>query len=321
MKLSVAMITYNHERFIAQAVNSVLRQRVNFPYEIVIGDDCSTDGTSAIVADFHRLYPNRFVPFLRGKNLGAVPNFVATLTACRGQYVALLEGDDYWTCEDKLQRQVDFLDANPDYVISCHRAQVQDEVGTWLKLAQFPIRPAGTYALEDLLTPDNFIMTCSTVYRRDAVARIPSWFGNLKLGDWPLMALAAQAGKIHLTEHAWAVYRVHTGGLWSTRGVTRRLRETIQMFTALAAELDDRHTEKIRETIIHFALEWAQIARTEGRRMDTGRAVASCLRHGGWRFRGRRRMLAGFAAYALLGPSYRLFRKAIHKNLNHKGIS
>src|ERR1700676_4069851 len=102
MKLSVMMITYNHERFIAQAIESVLAQRVNFDYEIVIGEDCSTDRTRNIVMDFHRRYPDRIVPLLRRYNLGGPENLIATLASCGRQYVALLEGDDYWTCADKL---------------------------------------------------------------------------------------------------------------------------------------------------------------------------------------------------------------------------
>src|SRR5579864_5088925 len=119
MKVSVMMITYNHERFIAQALESVLAQRVNFDYEIVIGEDCSTDRTREILLEFCRRYPKRIVPLLKDKNVGAMRNVEATLAACRGQYLALLEGDDYWTCEDKLQRQIDFLDEHPDYAICC----------------------------------------------------------------------------------------------------------------------------------------------------------------------------------------------------------
>src|SRR5438132_1821213 len=102
MKLSVMMITYNHERFIAQALDSILAQRVNFDYEIVIGEDCSTDGTRDILMDFHRRYPDRIVLLLRDHNLGVMRNFEATLGACRGRYLALLEVDDYWTSENKL---------------------------------------------------------------------------------------------------------------------------------------------------------------------------------------------------------------------------
>ena len=104
MKLSVMMITYNHEKFIAQTLESVLAQKVNFDYEIVIGEDCSTDRTREILMDFYRRYPKRIVPLLRDKNIGAMRNMEATLAACKGNYLALLEGDDYWTCPEKLQR-------------------------------------------------------------------------------------------------------------------------------------------------------------------------------------------------------------------------
>jgi glycosyltransferase involved in cell wall biosynthesis len=124
VKLSVAIITFNHERFIAQALESVLGQRTNFPLEILVADDHSTDSTPAIVADFHRRHSEKIVPILRDRNIGAVPNFTETVGACRGEYVALLEGDDYWLDSSKLQRQVDFLEAHPDFAICCHRVRV-----------------------------------------------------------------------------------------------------------------------------------------------------------------------------------------------------
>ena len=130
MKLSVAMITYNHERFIRQAIESVLDQKVNFDFEIVIGEDCSTDSTRTIVAELQQQYPDRIVALMRPHNLGAMRNLQETLAACKGQYVALLEGDDYWTSQHKLQKQVDFLDARPDCAISCHRAQFIDEMNS-----------------------------------------------------------------------------------------------------------------------------------------------------------------------------------------------
>ena len=130
MKLSVAMITYNHERFIAQAVESVLAQKVNFDFEVVIGEDCSTDNTRNIVAELQQQYPVRIVALMRPDNLGAMRNLQETLAACKGQYIALLEGDDYWTCEDKLQRQVEFLDSHPECAISCHRTRFINEMSS-----------------------------------------------------------------------------------------------------------------------------------------------------------------------------------------------
>lgn len=109
MKVSVLMITYNHEKFIAQAIDSILMQQVNFDYEIVIGEDCSTDGTRAIVIQYQKEYPDKIRLLLPEENLGMHKNFVQTFRACQGEYIALLEGDDYWTSPRKLQKQVDFF--------------------------------------------------------------------------------------------------------------------------------------------------------------------------------------------------------------------
>ena len=308
MKLSVAMITYNHERFIAQAIESVLAQRVNFDYEIVIGEDSSTDLTRAIIMDFHRRYPGRIVPLLRDQNLGIVPNFVGTLTACRGQYLALLEGDDYWTHDDKLQRQVDFLDAHPDSSICCHRVRFLDQTG-FAEADIFPPLPAGTYGIEDLLTW-NFVMTCSAVLRRDLIGPLPSWFLTMKLGDWPLFALVAKQGKIELMEDIMAAYRVHSGSTWSSRPLVWRLREGSLMLKALDRHLKFQYTETIQQTIASSYLQMSIAARRDGNRLETAKHLLNCLRNGGWFPRVNRRLLTGLAAYVLIGSWYKLFSRA-----------
>src|SRR5919202_3380596 len=123
-KVSVLMITYNQEAFIAQAIRSALMQITDFDYEIVIGDDCSTDGTRDIVADLARKHPSKIRPLFQDVHLGVNRNLVSTLKACTGQYVAILEGDDYWTTQKKLQLQVNFLDCHYDYAICFHNVQV-----------------------------------------------------------------------------------------------------------------------------------------------------------------------------------------------------
>ena len=115
MKLSVGILTYNQEAYIRQCLDSVLMQKVDFDYEIVVGDDASTDGTQNILRDYEKHYPGRFVLLLGEKNEGISMNYKKVLTACRGEYVALCEGDDYWTDVTKLQKQVDFLGNHPDY--------------------------------------------------------------------------------------------------------------------------------------------------------------------------------------------------------------
>ena len=120
-KVSVVMLTYNHEKFIAQAIESVLIQRTNFPIELVVGEDCSTDGTREIVRRYAAARPDIIRLVFHEKNVGAYENGQDVLAACQGEYIALLEGDDYWTSPDKLQRQADYLDAQPACALCFHR--------------------------------------------------------------------------------------------------------------------------------------------------------------------------------------------------------
>jgi glycosyltransferase involved in cell wall biosynthesis len=299
VKLSVMVITYNHERFLAQALESILSQHVNFDYEIVVGEDCSTDSTREVLNDLRRRYPGQIVSLMRNRNVGAMKNLQETLAACTGQYVALLEGDDFWTCDLKLQRQVDFLDANPTCAISCHRARLLDEMGT-SKHSLFPVIPAGVYTLEDLLS-GNFVMTCTVVCRWSSLGRLPGWFLDLGLGDWPLFALLATRGTINLMDDTMATYRVHQGGIWSSRTESSRFRESIRMLKALNEELAFEHASTISNTIARFYLEWGENSRLSRNRAETAKCVMNALRHGGTRLPGGFRSLAGLALYALLG--------------------
>ena len=304
MKLSVMVITYNHERFLAQTLESILAQQVNFEYEVLVGEDCSTDGTRDVIETFRRRYPKQIVPVIREQNVGAMRNFQETLGACSGQYVALLEGDDFWTCRDKLQRQVDFLEANPDCAIACHRAHFLDET----KGGQdgvFPRIPAGTYTLDYLLS-GNFIMTCTAVCRWEAFGRLPDWFLDLSLGDWPLFALLARRGTINLMDEAMATYRVHPGGMWSSRTEAGRLQECIRMLKILNKELDFEHAITIRNTIARFYRYWGEDSQRSRNRAQTAKCIMHSLRHGGAALPGGLWSFRGLIAYALFGSWYEL---------------
>jgi hypothetical protein len=335
MKLSVAIITYNHERFIAEAIESVLAQKVDFEYEIVVGEDCSTDGTRAILMDFCRRHPDRIVPLLRDRNIGAMHNIQSTLAACRGQYLALLEGDDYWTCAEKLQRQVDFLDAHPDWAICCSRAQVKNELDVHFSMLRaqtgniFPARPdsppvngqdlagllpvspraAGTYTLKDLLR-ENFIPTCTVVYRWSGLPRFPSWLSRSALGDVALHAMVAGESKIELLDDCTAIYRIHPGGTWSSRDRASQFRENTAVLAALNRHLGLPYNNLLGAHVARSYLDLSVAARQEGKRVESCKHVLSCLRNGGWQLPGTRRLLAGLAAYALIGSWYKVFSRA-----------
>lgn len=306
------MITYNHERFIAQALESVLSQHVNFGYEIVVGEDCSTDTTRRILMDFRRRNPDRIVPLLRERNLGALPNLKESLNVCGGEYVALLEGDDYWTDPTKLQKQVDFLDRHPDFKICSSRAQLIDETGQGLSRV-YPTIPAGSYTISDLFEA-NWIVTCTAVYKRDAMPSMPDWWLKLRMGDWPLHIMAAANGKIHLMNEITSVYRIHGGGIWSSLSSVDRLRATVEMLKSIDKYLGFRYTANIRPILARCEFELAGLARLAGHRVEASKQLASCLWHGGGKLPVARRQLASLGAYALIGSWYRVFSRA--KSLN-----
>ena len=134
--VSVVMITYNHEDYIGQAIEHVARQETSFPFELIIGEDCSTDRTRQIVFEYQKKYPNLIRIIISEKNVGARRNLLRTEVACRGKYIAYCEGDDYWHDPRKLQIQVDFLESNPNYGLVCSDARSYTvETGTLLENA------------------------------------------------------------------------------------------------------------------------------------------------------------------------------------------
>lgn len=127
--VSVIMSVYNHEKYIEQAIKSVLEQEVDFKYELLIGEDCSTDNSLAIIRKYEERYPNIIHVFAREKNIGAQKNGYELYMSAQGKYVAILEGDDFWCCSQKMKIQVDFLEKNPDYIACAHRFKVVNENG------------------------------------------------------------------------------------------------------------------------------------------------------------------------------------------------
>jgi glycosyltransferase involved in cell wall biosynthesis len=311
MKLSVVTVTYNHERFIAQAIESILAQNVNFDYEIVIGEDCSTDGTRAVVEEFHRRYPDRIRLLLRERNVGSQRNFIETVEACRGEYVAFLDGDDYWTATDKLQKQVDFLDTHPDRAICCGRARAvydsrpEDFDGWWDVV---PVYPTGTYTFESVLKTC-FVYLTASVLRREFIPSFPQWLYEMKLADWPLCIMVARHGKFELTDDVVAAYRIHTGGIWSALPHLTRLNELARMLKALDKEFGYQYSDVIREAIARPYLDQARWSRANGERLEAAKYVLHYARNGGWRCRGGARAIAGILTYGVVGSWYKLFSR------------
>jgi len=209
-KVSVCMISYRHAAFIAQAIESVLAQQCDFEIELVIGDDCSPDGTGAICDEFARRDPRvRLLP--RDRNLGVMANFSRTLQACRGEYVAVCEGDDYWIDPLKLAKQVAFLDAHPDHAAATHQARVvRDGEPPRLFRENVPV----TLGTRDLIGGRLF-HTASVLFRRpvvDTFAAAPTVLSCDRLLNFCM----SFAGKVHYSEEPMCAYRLHGAGMSST---------------------------------------------------------------------------------------------------------
>lgn len=214
-KVSVCMISYNHEAYIRQAIESVLSQDVDFPIELVIGDDCSPDGTAVICEEFARRDP-RVSLLPRDRNLGVMPNFTRTLLACSGEYVAVCEGDDYWTDPQKLRKQVQFLDSHPDHAGTTHQSMV---ITNSLPVRTFKENVPTTLATTDLIGGRLF-HTASVMFRRpvlDLFSRSPLVLSCDRLLNFCISFL----GKIHYSNECMCAYRLHAGGMSSNASVAQ----------------------------------------------------------------------------------------------------
>jgi hypothetical protein len=170
-------------------------------------------------------------------------------------------------------------------------------------------RAAGTYTLEDLVQ-ENFIPTCTVVYRWGGLPRLPSWFFRSGLGDLPLHAIVLGEQKIELLDGSMAVYRIHASGMWSSRDRASQMLENTRMLARLSRQLGVRYAEILDPIIAGSYLDAANTARQRGRRVETGSHLINCVRHGGWRLPASGRLLGGLAAYTLIGSGYKIFSKA-----------
>lgn len=221
-KLTIVSISYNQERFIQKAIDSFLMQKTNFSFEVIIADDCSTDSTAKIIADYAKKYPDIIKPILRNKNLGIESNYIDVLSRINSQYVIINEADDYFMDDKKLQKQVDFLDANPDYSICFHPVCIKWENDSRPDTI-FPTKKMLDKYTLDLsgLLKINFIQTNSCMYRwhfksgEDFRSNFPK---NILPCDYFLHLLHAKVGKIAFLSKVMSVYRRWNGGIWFESG-------------------------------------------------------------------------------------------------------
>lgn len=215
-KVSVCMITYGHEKFIEEAINGVLMQECDFVVELIIANDCSPDKTDAVIQNILCNHPRAsWIKYIKhDKNLGMMPNFIFAMQECKGKYIALCEGDDYWTDPSKLQKQVDFLEANSDYVIHSGVAQLMKKKTITNEFYGFS-NENKIFEIKDFLR-QNPIITCTVMFR-NCLMTFPKVFKDITFGDWFLyiLLMSSTGLKSFRSIETYSVYRLHRGGIMS----------------------------------------------------------------------------------------------------------
>lgn len=255
--VSVLIVTYNHRRYIAAAIDSALAQKTAFAVEILISEDASTDGTREIVTGYAARHPDRLRLLLSERNIATNEVVARGLRQARGRYVALLDGDDFWCDPDKLQRQADFLDANPGCTAVFHNACKT----TGDRPTEARWTPAATAPRLDLaaLMEGNPFATCAGMLRTDCVRDVPDWYaGFFPITDWPLYALCALRGELAFIDEVVGVYRLHEGGAFSRRSDAAKLDAVAGFYRRLAQHAEPPLAGAARGGCARYFFDWTK---------------------------------------------------------------
>lgn len=272
-EISVLCITYKHEAFIRQALDGFVSQKVNVPFEIIIGNDCSPDSTETIINEYVHNYPNIIVPVTHTVNIGAAKNFASIVNRIHGRYVAICDGDDFWTDPLKLQKQYDFLENHQDYTVCFHKVRQLFEDHSQPDVICGPEQylpdvaaQRDYFIFEDLLRI-NVISSLSVMYRWKLGTSLPSWMLNYAICDLPLHLIHADTGKIGYINEEMGSYRRHSGGSWwNHESLEHRKKNTasyISLLEHVNAYLNNRH-DKIFIPILRILKQDLQELEKEG---------------------------------------------------------
>lgn len=223
--LTILLVTYNHEKYILQALKSLSEQIFEGTIEVIVADDCSTDETLSIIRAFAVETENFSFKFLESTvNVGITKNYARGFAACTGEFVAVLEGDDYWISPDKLRLQVDFLRSHLECNLCSTNYYVLDEARAMIKV-RTPI--VGDYRLIGVreLIADNLVGNFSTcVYRRQSLINLPEQIFDLLAYDWIINISVSYCSFIGFIDLPMSIYRVHNQGVWSKTSHIEKLR-------------------------------------------------------------------------------------------------
>lgn len=247
-KVSIWSITYNHAPFIKDCLEGILKQETNFDFELIIGDDASTDGTSDILRDYAARYPEIIKPIIQEKNIGIYANsFENVYPKLVGEYIAICEGDDYWGDPYKLQKQVDFLDRHSEYVVTYHRARVINSEGKVVSEDKWDCYK--DISSEDLIYCKGEMITSTVLFRN--VLKSTLVFKDIINADTLLWHLLGFYGDAKFIDQIIpSSYRVHDGGVWSSKNSLFRLTAGLKTYQVIQKNLLDKNFRKFNVKIM-----------------------------------------------------------------------
>lgn len=239
IKVSICCLAYNHESYIRQCLDGFMIQKCNFKFEVLIHDDASKDKTASIIEEYANKYPEIIKPIYQTENQhskGVKATITFNFPRIKGKYVAMCEGDDYWTDPYKLQKQVDFLEANPDYVLSFHRVKILQPNGDLVE--DFITKVPENYETQETLARlGNYIHTPSVVFR-NVLKELPNEFSLCPIGDYFIYMLLTEHGKLKYFEEEMAVYRQGVG-IWSAKSEYFRNLKTAQAHALIVSAMSN----------------------------------------------------------------------------------
>ena len=307
--VSVLMITYNHQNFIADAIEGVIKQKSDFGFELIIGEDCSTDNTLRVCEQYQREYPSVIRLVTGDANVGVARNFWRVFGRARGKYIALCEGDDIWTVPDKLQSQVELMEANPSCPLCFTWADRISECpdGAWQSVREEKPQPQEKgLSLQEIMVASVRPHTCTLLLRRGIVA-FPKGTLNLNVLDWLILFFHADKGNVFMLPRVTAVYREHIGG-WSGSNVLKRRRDTLRAVNLADDFFGLRFRRYFAERRAGQLLHLAALEALDGNKLFSARLSLAAIKavkcHPRWLL--RREFLAWAAAFS----STRFFRIA-----------
>jgi glycosyltransferase involved in cell wall biosynthesis len=246
--VSVCCLTYNHEAYVEDCLIGILDQKTNFKYELLIHDDASTDGTKRIIEKYQLKHPEVVKPIYQNQNQysqGIKPTFEYNFPRARGKYIAMCEGDDYWTDPLKLQKQVDFLEANQDYSLVFHNALIKESDQQNLMLTSIE---KTIFFTEDIIK-NWFIPTASILFRRYSDFKFPEWSYLTSSNDRLLLLLLSLNGPFKYLDESLCIYRKHADGISNTHTSIKKVASMVTLFNGFNQLSNYKYNEAIEQAI------------------------------------------------------------------------